>query len=187
MKNNLDYLSNLCSDDGIQGEMKTIISEASRELNHWSRDYIETSIKIESTASDLQRADELKSGVEANKNQFKEVVALQNELLQKLARMEKNKKELEEQINAIKANITAFELEKNMAHERMIDIFEKVKILKTQMDELTEKVLHLQHEQGLAKKSQAKITAEWSKLGEKFKIAVDNEMYKNASRVFTIE
>lgn len=60
MKNNLEYLFKLSSDVGIPREMKTLISEFSRELTHSSRDYIEASMKIESTTSDLQRANELK-------------------------------------------------------------------------------------------------------------------------------
>ena len=99
---------------------------------------------------------------------------MENELLQKLAMMEKSKKEMEEQINAIKANLSACESEKNMVVQRKRDIYNQGKTIKVQRDELWKKVPHLQHEQGLAKETQAKIKAEWSKLGEKFKtIAVD--------------
>ena len=59
-------------------------------------------------------------------------------------------------MNAIKANLSACELEKNMAVERKINIFVEGKTLKAQIDELNEKVPRLQHEQGLAKETQAK-------------------------------
>ena len=174
MKASLDYLSNLSADDGISEEMKILISEASRLFTHWSRDYIEASMKIESIALELQRADKLEAGLKANKSQFCEVASMENELLQKLAMMEKSKKELEEQINAIKANLSACESQKNMVVQRKRDIYNQGKTIKVQRDELWKKVPHLQHEKGLAKETQAKIKAEWSKLGEKFKtIAVD--------------
>ena len=162
VKASLDYLSNLSADDGISGEMKTLISEASWLFTHWSRDYTEACMKIESTTSELHRADEseagLEAGLEANKNQFWDVVAWENKL--------------EEKINVIKAELSACESEKNMAIQRKGDIFEEGKTLMAQIDKLREKMPHLQHEQGLAKKTQAKITSEWSNLREKFKTTV---------------
>ncbi|KAK7291273.1 hypothetical protein RIF29_06278 [Crotalaria pallida] len=84
MQASLDFLSNLSEDDAISDEMMTLISEASRKFTHWTNDYIEASMKIESISSELLIADELEAALEDNKKQFREVVALENELLQKL-------------------------------------------------------------------------------------------------------
>ncbi|QHO13976.1 TMV resistance protein N [Arachis hypogaea] len=159
MKANLDYLSNLTTDDGISEGMKTLISEASWLFNHWSRDYTEACMKIEFTNSELQRAYELEAGMEDNKNQFWEVVGLENEL--------------KDQINAIKAYLATCESEKDVAVQRKREIFEEGKTLKSQIDRLKEKMPQLQHEQGLAKIIREKISSEWSNLGEKFKTTVD--------------
>ena len=156
MKTILDYLSNLSSNDGLSGEIAALISEAARVFTHCSSDYIEANMKIESSASEMLRADKLKADMEDNKNQFKEVMALEKELLQKLA--EESKKELE----------------LDMTRKRKRDVFEEGKAILSEMDKFREEVPHLQHEQDLAKETQAKIKAEWSKLGEKFrKIVVE--------------
>ncbi|MED6120214.1 hypothetical protein PIB30_019007 [Stylosanthes scabra] len=147
MKTSLDYLSNLSSsDDGLSEGMRALVSEASRVFTHCSRDYVEASTKIESTASELMKAKELEADLEDNKNQFKEVLALEKELLQR-------------QINTTNSNMT---------RKRKRDIFEEGKKLKTQMENLKKKVPHLQHEHDLAKQTQAKINVEWSHLREKF-------------------
>ena len=52
--------------------------------------------------------------------------------------------------------------------KRKREVFEEAKILKVQRDELREQVPHLRNELEVAKKNQAHIRAEWSKLGEKF-------------------
>ncbi|KAK7291268.1 hypothetical protein RIF29_06271 [Crotalaria pallida] len=191
MKTNLDYLSTLSEDDGISEEMMTLISEASREFTHWCMDYTEATEKIESTASDLSRADKLEADLEDNKKRFRQIVALESDLLKKLAEMEERKKklkeqiiaiiadipsnqlekknELEEQIKDIIADISSYQLEKKMVHRRKRGTFEEGKMLKTQRDELRKKKPDLQHEHGLAKETHTKITDEWSKLGEKFK------------------
>ncbi|KAF7820288.1 TMV resistance protein N [Senna tora] len=168
MKSTLEYLSNLSEDDEVSIETRLLITEVSREFTRWSCDYNDASRKIESSTTNLLKADKIEESLEANKNQFKEVASLENELSNQLTSLEEKKKELEEQINAIKANICVFQSAKNTATKRKREIFEEGKTLKTQRDELKEQAPHLRDEWELAKKTQANIRAEWSKLGEKF-------------------
>ncbi|KAG2384989.1 uncharacterized protein HKW66_Vig0120810 [Vigna angularis] len=169
VKNSLAYLSTLSADDGMSIAMEALISEALGKFTHWRRDYTEASMKIETTASELQRADELEAGLESNKNQYVEVMALENELHQKLSWMEKRKESLEEEIKAIEANIAASEIEKGMIHQRKRNIFEEGKTLKTQRDELMEKSPYLQQEHSLAMEKQTRIKVEWSEFRKKFR------------------
>ncbi|XLV02622.1 hypothetical protein S245_016959, partial [Arachis hypogaea] len=62
----LDYLSSLSANDGLSGAMRALISEASTVFAHCSSSYIEANMKVESTASELLRADNLKSDLENN-------------------------------------------------------------------------------------------------------------------------
>ncbi|KAI4347380.1 hypothetical protein L6164_008196 [Bauhinia variegata] len=117
---------------------------------------------------DLPLIDKLEEGLGANKNQFKEVVSLEDELSNQLAYLEERKKELEEQIVTIKTNISVFPSAKNSAAKRKREIFEEGKMLKAQRVELKEQAMNLGDEWESAKKIQADIRAEWSKLGEKF-------------------
>ncbi|KAJ1417967.1 hypothetical protein SESBI_16234 [Sesbania bispinosa] len=168
MKSTIEYLSKSSADDGISAEMRLLILEVSREFTRWSCDYNDASRKIESASSNILKADKLEEGLEANKNEFKEVLSLENELSNQLACLEQRKKELEEQITAIKANISVFQSAKNTAIKRKREVFEEAKTLKAQRDELREQVPHLRDEWEVAKKIQANIQDEWSKLGEKF-------------------
>lgn len=168
VKSTIEYLSKLSADDGISVEMRLLILEVSREFTRWSCDYNDASRKIESASTNILKADKLEEGLEANKNQFKEVLSLENELSYQLASLEQKKKELEEQINAIKANISVFQSTKNTATKRKREVFEEAKTLKAQRDELREQVPHMRDEWEVAKKIQANIKAEWSKLGDKF-------------------
>lgn len=178
MKSTIEYLSNLSEDDGISVEMRLLILEVSREFTRWNLDYNDAGRKIESASTNLLKADKLEEGLEANKNQFKEVTSLENELSNQLANLEEKKMELEEQINAIKANICVFQSAKNTASKRKREIFEEAKSLKAQRDELKEQAPHLRDEWEFAKKTQANIRAEWSKLGEKFSRSLDSVNYE---------
>ncbi|XP_027937692.1 TMV resistance protein N-like isoform X3 [Vigna unguiculata] len=168
MKDTLEYLTNLPAEDGISVEIRSLIIQVSRQFTHWSMDYTCENKKIESTTAKLLKAEELEKCLEANKTNFKQVVCMENELCNDLAYLEQRKRELEEQINAVKANISASEAAKNMATQRKREIFGEAKILKAERDELREQVPHLRDEQELAKKIQSNIRDEWSKLGEKF-------------------
>ncbi|TKY44956.1 nuclear mitotic apparatus protein 1 [Spatholobus suberectus] len=168
IKSAIEYLSKLSADDGISAEMRLLILEVSREFTRWSCDYNDASRKIESASTNILKADKLEESLEANKNEFKEVLSLENELSNQLSCLEKRKKELEEQINAIKANISVFQSAKIASTKRKREVFEEAKTLKAQRDELREQVPHLRDELEVAKKNQAHVRAEWSKLGEKF-------------------
>ncbi|KAK7291267.1 hypothetical protein RIF29_06270 [Crotalaria pallida] len=79
LKTNLDFLSNnLTEDDVISREVITLISEASREFNHWSKDYTEASIKVASISCELLRAEELEAALKDNMEQYKDAVAKEN-------------------------------------------------------------------------------------------------------------
>ncbi|XP_061355863.1 uncharacterized protein LOC133300357 [Gastrolobium bilobum] len=168
VKSTIEYLSKLSADDGISAEITLLILEVSREFTRWSCDYNDASRKIESTSTNILKADKVEESLEANKNEFKEVMSLENELSNQLAYLEERKKELEKQINAVKANISAFDSAKIMTTKRKREVFEEAKTLKAQRDELREQVPHLRDELELAKKNQTNIRVEWSKLGEKF-------------------
>lgn len=168
IKSTIEYLSKLSADDGISAEMRLLILEVSREFTRRSCDYNEANRKIESASTNILKADKLEENLEANKKEFKEVSSLENELSNQLSCLEKRKKELEEQINAIKANISVFQSAKVTSTKRKREAFEEAKILKAQRDELREQVPHLKNELEVAKKNQTHIRAEWSKLGEKF-------------------
>ncbi|CAL5184918.1 unnamed protein product [Lathyrus oleraceus] len=168
MKSTIEYLSKMSSVKGISSEMKLLILEVSREFTRWSCDYNNASKKIESASSNITKADKLEESLEANKNEFKEVLSLENELCNQLATLEQRKKELEDQINAIKANISVFQSAKFTAAKRKREVFEEAKTLKAQRDELREQVPQLKDEREMAKKIQENIQVEWLKLGEKF-------------------
>jgi len=168
IKSTIEYLSKLSAEDGISAEMRLLILEVSREFTRWSCDYNDANRKIESANTNILKADKLEENLEANKKEFKEVSSLENELSNQLSCLEKRKKELEEQIKAIKANISVFQSAKVTSTKRKREAFEEAKILKAQRDELREQVPQLKNELEVAKKNQAHIRAEWSKLGEKF-------------------
>ncbi|XP_073220638.1 uncharacterized protein [Cicer arietinum] len=168
MKSTVEYFSKLSAVNGISTEMRLLILEVSREFTRWSCDYNDASKKIESANSNFVKADKLEESLEANKNEFKDVVSLENELFNQLTTLEQKKKELEEQIDAIKANISVFQSAKITATKRKREVFEEAKTLKAQRDELREQVPHLKEEREVAKKMQESIQVEWSKLGEKF-------------------
>ncbi|PNX78661.1 disease resistance protein (TIR-NBS-LRR class) [Trifolium pratense] len=173
MESTLDYLTHLPSEDGMSVEIRSLVKEVSRQFTCWSYDYKHEGEKIEFTKAKLLKSDELEEGLEANKTLFREVKYLENELCNELEYLEERKKMLEEQINAVRANISASQVAKNIASHTKREIFENAKILKVQRDELREQVHCLRDEHELAKKIQANIRDEWSKLGEKFSNIAD--------------
>ena len=146
MKATLDYLANLPAEDGVSLELRSLIIEVSRQFTHWSWDYTNESKKIEATTAKLLKVDELEEILEANKTHYREVMYLENELCNELAYLEERKKELEEQINIIKASISASESARNVATYRKREIFGEAKMLKFQRDESREQVPHLRNE-----------------------------------------
>ncbi|XP_028805585.1 uncharacterized protein LOC114760497 [Neltuma alba] len=184
MKSTLEYLSNLTVYDGISLEMRLLISEVSKRFTQWSSEYNNAGRQIECASTNLLKADKVEESLEANKNQFKDLASLENELSSQLAGLEERKKELEEQLSGIKANICVFQSAKTTATKRKRETFEEGKTLKAQRDELKEQAPHLRDEWELAKKTQANIKAEWSKLAEKFNERLDgvNCQYFDSNR-----
>ncbi|RDX76240.1 TMV resistance protein N, partial [Mucuna pruriens] len=90
-------------------EMGALISQVSREFTHQSRDYIETSMKIEFTASESHNVDEVEPGLETRKKQISKAMALEDEVHKKLSMIKKMKEDLGEQLSAIKVNISAIQ------------------------------------------------------------------------------
>ncbi|XP_045816502.1 uncharacterized protein LOC123909673 isoform X1 [Trifolium pratense] len=168
MKSTIEYLSKMSAVNGISAEMRLLILEVSREFTRCSCDYNNASKKIESASSNIIKADKLEESLEGNKSEFNDILSLENDLCNQLATLEQRKKELEEQITGIKANISVFQSAKITATKRKRDVFEEAKTLKAQRDELREQVPHLKEEREVAKKIQENILAEWLKLGEKF-------------------
>lgn len=167
MKSTLEYLSDLTDDDGISVEVRLLISEVSKRFTQWSSEYNNASRQIECASTNLLKADKIEESLEANKNQFKELASLESELSSQLAGLEERKKELEEQLSGIKANLSVFQSAKNTATKRKREIFEEGKTLKAQRDELKGQAPLLRDEWELAKKTQSSIKTEWSKLAEK--------------------
>ncbi|XP_028805584.1 TMV resistance protein N-like isoform X2 [Neltuma alba] len=167
MKATLDCLSGLSADDGVSIEMRSVIIEVSREFTHWSCDYSNASKKMKITEASVLKMHETTESLEANKSHFKEVMTMKNELHSQLAYLEERKKELEDQINAIKSDIRAFESAEKMVTKRKREIFEEGKLLLAQRDELREQLPRLRDDWALAKEIHANISTEWSKLGEK--------------------
>ncbi|KAK4280552.1 hypothetical protein QN277_012165 [Acacia crassicarpa] len=173
MKSTLEYLYNLTDEDGVSLEVRLLISEVSKRFPQWSSEYNNAGRQIECASTNLLKADKLEESLEANKNQFKELASLENELSSQLAGLEERKKELEEQLSGIKANLCVFQSAKNTATKRKREIFEEGKTLKAQRDELKGRAPYLRDEWELAKKTQANIKAEWSELAEKFNERLD--------------
>ncbi|XP_045822914.1 TMV resistance protein N-like isoform X2 [Trifolium pratense] len=146
MESTLDYLTHLPSEDGMSVEIRSLVKEVSRQFTCWSYDYKHEGEKIEFTKAKLLKSDELEEGLEANKTLFREVKHLENELCNELQYLEERKKMLEEQINAVRANISASQVAKNIASHTKREIFENAKILKVQRDELREQVHCLRDE-----------------------------------------
>ncbi|KAJ7975477.1 TMV resistance protein N-like [Quillaja saponaria] len=164
----VNYLSNLSANDGISLEMKTLILRLSRYFRQWSWDYNDANVKLKLTTTDLSKVEKLEEGLKANMLRFREASSLENELDNQLASLEERKKELEEQIDAIKASMYASASAKSMAAREKREIFDEGRSIKAQRDELRKRVPRLRVEHELAKKTHKNIEAEWSKLREKF-------------------
>lgn len=168
MRTTLDYLFNLSADGGVSVEMRSLISQVSREFSQWSRDYENAGFSIKLSKAKLLKVDQIEEGLGVNKKHFREVVASENELQNKWDSLEERKKEIEEQLNTLEAQFSVCQSSKVMATKRKREIFEEGKTLKAQRDKLREQVPRLRHELESAKETQARIRSEWSKLGVKF-------------------
>ncbi|KAJ1417959.1 TMV resistance protein N-like [Sesbania bispinosa] len=168
MKDTLKYLMSLPPDEGFSLRTRSIILQLSQSFAQWSLDYNNANLRLESTTSDLSKAEKVKDGLEANVKDFREMDMVEKCLCNQLVCLQEKKRELEEKINAIKAEIADFTAQRQMAAKRKIELFHEGRVMKTERDDLRNKVPRLKAEQEWAKITQANIEAEWSKLGEQF-------------------
>ncbi|KAI4357307.1 hypothetical protein L6164_001266 [Bauhinia variegata] len=168
MKNVLDYLLNLSPDDGISLRMKFVIMQLSRSFRQWSLDYNDASLKLESATANQSSIVKLEECLSANVKEFREAAMLESEASSKLANLEAKKRELEDQINAIEENIADCKLARDAAAKRKRQAFENGRTLKSEKDDLKNRVPSLREEQEWAKLTQENIECEWSKLAKQF-------------------
>ncbi|KAK7314798.1 hypothetical protein VNO77_33326 [Canavalia gladiata] len=168
LKTTLEYLCTLFPDEGVSLNLKSLILQLSADFSQWSWDYIDASMKLKSSTAGLSKLVILEEGLIANKNQFGEFLSMENELYSQLAYLEERMKELEEQINNIKANISIAAVARDTALKKKRETFEEGRMLKAQRDKLRKQKLRLRAEEESAKATKANIEDEWSKIREKF-------------------
>lgn len=173
MKTTLEYLCTLFKDDDVPMSLKSLMLQLSAEFTQWSCDYNDASMKLESSKAGLSKLQELEEGLVANKKQFSEFVSIENELGSQLVYLEERMKELEEQINAIKVNISISGVARDTTLGKKRETFEVGRVLKAQRDELRKRRPRLRAEQESAKATKAYIEDEWLKIREKFDRILD--------------
>ena len=166
MKDTLNYLLSLSPEEGVSLRTKSLILQLSTRFTQWSVDYNNASLKLKSAATELSRAEKVKEELAANVKDFREVEMVEKVLCTKLASLHEKKRELEKQINAIKAEIVDFTGERDTVATRKREVFDNGKMLRGERDGLRNQVPRLKAEQEWAKVTQANIEEEWSKLGE---------------------
>ncbi|WVZ13749.1 hypothetical protein V8G54_011315 [Vigna mungo] len=105
-------------------EIASLISEVSSEFT------AQVSMKIESTASQSPKVDEVEAGLKTQ-NQFRNTMVLENQIHQRLTRIKKMKEELGEKLSAIKADISAIEANNSSIKANISDI----KVIFLQIDQ----------------------------------------------------
>ncbi|OIW15678.1 hypothetical protein TanjilG_09616 [Lupinus angustifolius] len=170
MKTTLEYLCTLSADDDsdVSLALKSLIQQFSTEVTQWSYDYLDANMKLESSTTFLVKLETLEEGLITNKNQFSEVVSIENELCSKLVYLEERKKELEEQINGVKANISISALARDNVLRKKRETYEEAMMMKIQRDELRKQRPRLRAEQESAKATKGNIEDEWLKIRDKF-------------------
>ncbi|KAI4351989.1 hypothetical protein L6164_006284 [Bauhinia variegata] len=168
LKTSIEYICSSSADDEISLGLKSFILQLSRDYTHWRGDYVDASLKLESTTADLSKLDRVEDSLQANMNQFSEFASMENELQGELTFLEERKKELEEQINALKASISMSAFAKEASFRNKRETFDKGRILKAERDELRKQRPRLRAEQESAIATQTNIEAEWSRLREQF-------------------
>ncbi|XLT94444.1 hypothetical protein HN873_016106, partial [Arachis hypogaea] len=168
MKAALESLSTLSTDADVSLCLKSLLLQLSTDFDQWSCDYIDASMKLESSTAGLSNLDTLEDGLIANKNQFSEFSSIEIDLCSQLVYLEQRKKELEQQLEAIKYSISISEVTRDTALSKKRETFEEGKMLKAQRDQLRKQRPRLRSEQESAKATKANIEDEWSKIREKF-------------------
>lgn len=107
--------------DEAKRERAPLILEVSSEFTAQSRDYSKVSMKIESTASQSRKVDEVEAGLETQK-QFRNSMVLENQIHQRLTMIKKMEEELGDKLGAIKADISAIEANNSSIKANISDI-----------------------------------------------------------------
>lgn len=168
MKDVLKYLLSLPPDEGVSLRTNSIILQLSCSFAQWSLDYDKASLKLESAATNLSKADKVKTELEANVKEFREVEMMEKSLCDQLACLQERKRVLEEQLIAIKAEIADFETKRDTVVKRKIQVFDNGRLLKAEKGDFMNQMPRLKAKKEFTKIIQANIEAEWSKLGEQF-------------------
>ncbi|XP_058779383.1 TMV resistance protein N-like [Vicia villosa] len=168
MKDILKYLLSLTPDEGFSLKSKSITLQLSHGFSQWSLDYNNANIKLESATTDLTKAEKMKDYLEDNVKDFREMDMVEKCLSNQLACLQEEKRELEEKMNAIKAEIADFTAQRDMVAKRKTELFQTGSVMKAERDDLRNQVPRLKAEKELANITQANIEEEWSKLGEQF-------------------
>ncbi|MED6146143.1 hypothetical protein PIB30_031735 [Stylosanthes scabra] len=148
-----------------QGLMQRHI-QFSTSFAQWSVDYNNARVKLESADKELWRAEKVIKELKVNKEEYKGVKMVEDTPRNQLESFEEKKRELEGQINAIKAEIADLNAESETAGKRKREVFENAKMLRSKRDGLRKQVPRLKAEKEWAKATQANIEAEWSLLAE---------------------
>ncbi|MED6223665.1 hypothetical protein PIB30_076241 [Stylosanthes scabra] len=166
LKDKLKYLLTLPPEEGVSLRTKTLLSQLSTSFAQWSVDYNNASIKLESADKELWRAEKVIEELKGNKEEYKGVKMVEDTPRDQLESLEEKKRELEVQINAIKAEIADLKAESETAGKRKREVFENAKMLRSERDGLRKQVPRLKAEKEWAKATQANIEEEWSLLAE---------------------
>ncbi|KAI4351973.1 hypothetical protein L6164_006271 [Bauhinia variegata] len=170
LKNVLDYLLSLSAEDGISPRMRSAILQLSNSFSQWSSDYNDASLKLESATATLFKAEKLQESLETNVKKFKEAERSEKAVRSQVDNLEARMRELEQQINGIKAELAEFKLARDGAVQRKRKIFEDGIMIKAEQNDLRNKKPRLIAEQEWARSTQANIESEWSKLVQNIKL-----------------
>ncbi|KAK7314805.1 hypothetical protein VNO77_33333 [Canavalia gladiata] len=168
LKDVLNHLLSLPPDEGISLRTKLVILQLSRSYAQWILYYDNANIKFESATADLSKAERVKDDLEANVKDYREMGMVEKCLCDQLVSLQEKKRDLEDKINAVKAEIEDFTVQRDTVAKRKRELFHKGRAMKAERDDLRNQVPRLKAEKEWAKIIQANIEAEWSKLGEQF-------------------
>ncbi|XP_027357320.1 TMV resistance protein N-like [Abrus precatorius] len=168
MKESLNYFRSLTPDEGLSLRTKSAIQQLSLSFAKWNLDYNNANLKLESATADLSKAEKLKDDLKANVKEFQDMDMVEKCLCNQLSILHKEKRDLEEKINAIKAEIADSTAQRDIVAKRKRELFHEGRVMKAETDDLRNQVPRLKADEEWAKLTQANIEAEWSKIGEQF-------------------
>ncbi|KAK7314800.1 hypothetical protein VNO77_33328 [Canavalia gladiata] len=168
VKDTLNYLLSLPPDEGLSLRTKSVIQQLSLSHAKWSLDYNNANHKLASATADLSKAQKVKNDLESNVKDFQEMDMVEKCLCNQLAILLEEKRDLEVKINAIKAEIADFTVQRDTVAKRKKELFHKGRMMKSERDDLRIQVPRLKADEEWVKMTQTNIEAEWSKLGEQF-------------------